>query len=155
MSKIARMRRNQVVKAAVAATAAGLIPISISRAASLTWNGGGTDSNWGTVFNWSPAQAPASGDDLTFDGFGRLANVNNLSGLTINGITFASTAGAFSLSGNQITLGGDITDNVSVLTEANSLPMILSGSRNVGDHRRFPDSQRRGLGRRVWPEQDG
>src|SRR5439155_1214678 len=47
-------------------------------------------------------------------------------------ITFASTAGAFSLSGNQITLGGDITDNVSVLTEANSLPMILSSNRNVG-----------------------
>src|SRR5438067_903220 len=132
MSKIARIRRNQVVKAAVAATAAGLVPVSMSRAASLTWNGGGTDSNWSTVFNWSPAQAPVSGDSLTFDGFGRLTNTNDVSGLTLSGVTFAPTAGAFSVGGLGVTLGGDIADNTGVLTEAFNVPMILNGNRNVG-----------------------
>ena len=69
----------------MATAAAGLIPAA-AQATALTWNGGGVDNNWSTVFNWSPAQAPVSGDSLTFDGFGRLTNSNDIAGLTINGV---------------------------------------------------------------------
>ena len=83
-------------------------------AANVTWIGGGADANWGTAGNWSATLAASS--SLFFDGSTQLTNVNNTTASTkYNGITFNSGAGAFSMSGNAIQLGGNITDNSTSL----------------------------------------
>jgi autotransporter-associated beta strand protein len=84
-------------------------------AASRIWNGGSaTDNNALTAANWTTSVAPKVGDTLVFDGSTRLAPNNDLPADTIlGGITFNSTAGAFTLSGNAITLSGNITDNAA------------------------------------------
>jgi autotransporter-associated beta strand protein len=77
-----------------------------------TWDGGGTDSNWGTADNWDDNLVPSFPVALIFGGSTRLDPVNNLAGpTTLTGLTFASGAGAFTLSGNAITLSGTITSD--------------------------------------------
>ena len=36
-------------------------------AATVTWDGGGTDSKWSTIANWSGDALPATSDDVVFD----------------------------------------------------------------------------------------
>jgi autotransporter-associated beta strand protein len=81
--------------------------------ATRTWNGGSsTDSNATSNANWTTNVAPKVGDSLVFDGNARLTPNNDLPSDTIlGGITFNAMAGSFTLSGNSITLGGNITDN--------------------------------------------
>src|SRR5580765_7763621 len=106
-------KRSALIAAAVTA---GLVQIHVASGANKTWNGGGVDNNWMTPLNWSGGVAPTASDVVVFDGFVRLNPVNDAgAGPTFGGITFAPTAGAFSLGGNSLTLGGDITDNTPVL----------------------------------------
>jgi autotransporter-associated beta strand protein len=76
------------------------------------WDGGSASgSDWSDFLNWSGV-ALASGDALIFDGNARLNNTNDTTaGTTYSNITFNSTAGAFTLNGNSITLVGGITNN--------------------------------------------
>lgn len=100
-------------------------------ASNITWNGGGGDNNWGTGLNWDTNSAPVAGDALFFDGSVRLTPSNNITADTsFGGITFNSGASAFTLSGNRITLGGNITNNSGVL-QTIGLNMILGSSRTV------------------------
>lgn len=103
--------------------------LSVSlQAQTRTWNGAGADDNWGTAANWG-GTAPAAGNSLVFGGVTRLNTLNNLTAdLNIAGITFAADAGEFVLSGNRITLGGNITQSDNSLQTIN-LNMILSGTR--------------------------
>jgi len=71
---------------------------------SSTWSGGGTDTNWSTVANWNTP--PGSIGALTFAGSTGLTNNNDLSGFAASSITFDAAAGAFTLNGNAIQLGG-------------------------------------------------
>lgn len=106
-----------------------LLPSALTQAADLTWNGGGGDNNWGTGLNWG-GTAPLAGDSLSFSGSTRLTSVNNLTADTrFAGITFNSGAGAFTLSGNRITLGGDVTNNSASL-QTLSLPLLLDAARS-------------------------
>jgi len=105
--------------------AISLIIVPSSEAAS-TWNGGSpSESNWSAASNWDTV--PTFPDDLTFDGSTRLDSSNNLSSIQVSSFTFAAGAGAFTLSGNPITLAGDIT-NSSANTQIINLDMALSGS---------------------------
>jgi autotransporter-associated beta strand protein len=70
------------------------------------WNGAGANNNWSTFGNWNAA--PSFPTILTFAGTTQLTNNNDLSSITLNGLTFDSTAGAFVLGGNDITLNGNI-----------------------------------------------
>ena len=78
-----------------------------------TWDGGGTDSFWGTKKNWSPNTTPGftTTTDLTFAGSVRTAPDMNGS-RTVNSVTFAAGAAAFSLVGanggntETLTFGG-------------------------------------------------
>ena len=80
-------------------------------AATRSWTGGGADGNWSSAANWG-GTAPVENDALAFGGSVRLANINDLATDTrLNGITFLAGAGAFSLTGNRIALGGDITND--------------------------------------------
>ena len=78
----------------------------------LVWNGASGDANWSTTANWVGGVAPVATNALTFDGNTTTTTNNDLPPNTqINGITFAPTAGAFTLSGNPLLLAGNITDN--------------------------------------------
>jgi len=111
-------------------------------AATLLWNGGGADDNWSTALNWSSV-AFTAGDSLQFGGSTRLTPVNNLAADTlIGGIQFLNntnpTISAFTLSGNRITLGGDITTDAvtggafnATITDIINLDMVLSASRTI------------------------
>lgn len=94
------------------------------------WNGGGADDNWSNGLNWG-GTAPVPGDALFFDGATRLTPVNNiLADSSFSGITFNSGAAAFTLSGNRITLGGNVTNSSSALQTIN-LDMILGSTRTI------------------------
>lgn len=96
-----------------------------------TWNGNGGNSNWMTASNWNGVIAPATGDRLVFDGSTGLINTNNLTANTLlAGITFNSTAGAFVIGGNGITLGGDLIDT-STATQTIGIGLALDTTHTV------------------------
>jgi fibronectin-binding autotransporter adhesin len=77
-------------------------------AADKTWDGEGANNFWQTAGNWDPiggGAAPVANDSLIFDGTLRLTPVNDFAAGTVFGnLTFASSADAFTLSGNSVTL---------------------------------------------------
>ena len=78
------------------------------------WNGTNIFTGiWSSGTNWVGGVAPAANNILEFGGTTRLTtNTNDIAaGTQFNGITFNNTAGAFTLSGNDIVLGGDIVNN--------------------------------------------
>jgi autotransporter-associated beta strand protein len=87
-----------------------------------TWTGGGGDSNWSTSNNWS--MVPSNGSNLIFSGTTGTSNTNN-SLASVGAITFDSTAGSFTLSGNDLTISGDITNN-SINTQIVNINLTLS-----------------------------
>src|SRR5688572_11713535 len=89
-----KQRRSLIL---AAAAMAGLA--STASAVDRTWNGGGDTNNFSNAGNWVGGVAPVANDSVTFDGFGRLTPVNNLTlDIPLNGITFSPTAGAFTVS---------------------------------------------------------
>ena len=98
---------------------------SAHSAQAATWSGAGADANWGTALNWDVAVASSFNTALAFGGSTQAANTNNLTGGTATSITFNAAAGAFVISGNSITLGGNITNSSSSLQTIN-LPMASS-----------------------------
>lgn len=106
----------------------GLFPVASARAANMTWDGG-KDTSWTTKQNWTPQAVPSANDSLIFAGTTRTSNTNNFAaGTSFSGISFSSTAGAFVLAGNALSLGGDIVNN-STNAQTISLAMALTGTR--------------------------
>ena len=114
-------------------TALGFATHSI---AGTTWDGGGADDNWGTAENWSPDGLPPVGAtvDLTFDGSVRLNSVNNYMAFDdFHSLTFAATAGAFTLSGASIDLFGKI-ENYSTVTQTIGMDLAINaGEAGTGE----------------------
>jgi autotransporter-associated beta strand protein len=92
---------------ALHAAGASVIFLSLgapATAATVTWSGGGGDSNWNTALNWG-GTAPVAADSLIFAGTTRVAAVNNITANTsFASIAFSAGASAFTLSGNSIAL---------------------------------------------------
>src|SRR3954469_11573652 len=106
--------------AAVLATAAG------ASAGIQTWNGGGENDNWTNSANWLGGTAPVAGGAPVFGSSLGLPPSNELAALTsFTGIGFSSTAGAFTLGGNAITLSGDITSDSSGQSHTINLGLVL------------------------------
>lgn len=103
------------------------------------WNGGTSGSNT----NWISNTLPVNGDSLIFDltqvGVANLSNMNDLTGLTLGGTNAISltndggTDTGFTLTGNAVTLGGNITSSGTTGTHTHtlSLGLILSGTRTL------------------------
>lgn len=106
-------------------TANNSIDLQVTAVPTGVWNGGGSpDFNWTTAANWRGT--PLTGNDsLLFMGTTGLNNTNDTGSETAQGITFASSAGAFILNGNPVTLTGGITNN-SVTTETINLGLSFS-----------------------------
>lgn len=99
-------------------------------AADRTWDGGGSDANWNTASNWG-GTAPVADDTLFWGGTAKLSNTNDLAADTsFAGITFNNDAGAFTLTGNRLSLGGDLV-NLDLDTQTINLDMILSATRTL------------------------
>jgi autotransporter-associated beta strand protein len=90
--------------------------------ANMTWTGAGSDNNWSTGANWGGTNLNP-GDTLFFDGTTRLANNNDTpAGTLYSNITFQSTAGAFVLGGNAVTLAtgsGTVANNSANIEQVN------------------------------------
>ncbi len=87
-----------------------------------TWNGGGSTINWSSSSNWDTA--PIDGSNLVFAGTTRLSDTND-SLSSAASITFASGAGAFTLSGSALSISGGVTNN-STNPQTISLNLSLS-----------------------------
>lgn len=131
--------------------------VPAARAAAYTWDGGGADNNWSTDANWSgdPAVDVATGDTLTFDGATRLTANNDLTGLVLGNtaggataaLTFAPTAGAFTLTGNAFSIGNNDGNTVLVTQSGASDQIIANNITFAGGQRdRLIDFTAAGLG---------
>lgn len=110
--------------------AAGFVmALSSAHAQLRTWTGGGTNDFWSTAANWSGTSPGATGATLIFDGNTRLGPNNDIV-TSLNGITFAASAGSFVLGGNTFILNGNITNNSGVLQTIDNA-MTLNGQRNI------------------------
>lgn len=84
------------------------------------WDGGGSSGLWSDALNWDTNATPVSPTALQFGGLLQLSSNNDLAAGTLyNGITFNAGAGAFTLTGNGINLGGNIVNNSSSLQTIN------------------------------------
>jgi fibronectin-binding autotransporter adhesin len=98
------------------------------------WTGNGTNNDWSAAGNWNNNAVPIFPIGLTFAGSTRLDSSNDLTGITVNGITFDVAAGAFVLDGNDITLSGNFGfngDPATPVTQTFNLNTTLSASEIV------------------------
>jgi autotransporter-associated beta strand protein len=106
-----------------------LVALSTPAFAQLTWSGAGGDNNWSTGANWG-GTAPSSlfNNTLTFNGTTRTTSVNNVSGLTLTGLTFNNSD--WNISGNALTLNGNLNGaagrSVTVVND-----ITVSGARTL------------------------
>ena len=110
-----------------------LFPLLISHPALAadTWDGGGDDALWSNATNWVGDVAPTLPASLIFAGSTRLAPTNDLTEATVTNLAFAAGAGAFTLRGNPMTLGGNVSVNAggSVTNDQTiDLPITLGKS---------------------------
>src|SRR3569623_81054 len=120
------IRQRKSARILVALSLSLLIPLA--QAATLTWTGGGANDNWSTAGNWGGTAMNATGDLIQFTGSTRLTPVNDFA-TSVIGITFLSGAGAFTLSGNTITLAGDVLVSTTATLETINLGLNLSATR--------------------------
>ena len=94
-------------------------------AATFTWDGGGANDYLSTGANWNPNGAPppfSPDNDLVFAGTTRLNPFVLETYWSIDGLTFDSTAGAFSIFGNPWHVGaGGIANNSSTVQTLNNI----------------------------------
>lgn len=98
------------------------------------WTGGGVNNNWSTAGNWDNNAVPVFPHALLFAGSTRLNNNNDLSGITVSGLTFDSAAGAFVLGGNDLTLNGGLGFNgnpVAPVTQTINLGLTLMANQTI------------------------
>jgi len=99
--------------------------VSGASGAERVWTGGGGDALWSNPANWTSG-TPAAGDTLVFGASAVKDVTNDLeAGTAFAGISFlAGSGGTYTLSGNALTLEGDIA-TFSGYTPEIALPLIL------------------------------
>ncbi len=94
-----------------------------------TWTGV-LGANWSTnisgVTNWS-GSVPVSGDSLVFPaGASNLTNTDDISGLSVNSVTFNGASGGYNLGGSTpLTITAGVTDSDTSGTDTMNLPLVL------------------------------
>jgi autotransporter-associated beta strand protein len=103
-------------------------------AATRTWDGGGTDSNFTTKENWSTDVAPVAGDSMIFDasstgGKTTITNDNGL-GTAFASVTFQGTGpNNFLIAGNGLIVTGGIT--VASASSPSTFSVTLNGDQTI------------------------
>ncbi|HEV2328059.1 MAG TPA: autotransporter-associated beta strand repeat-containing protein, partial [Verrucomicrobiae bacterium] len=130
MSTISRISLKPIAPRAIFCI--GLLSVAATLpagAANQIWTGGGADNFWETSANWLGGGGISPGDSLFFGGTIRNNTTNNFAtGTAFDNITFTEPAGPFSLNGNAISLGGNITNNQVVTIELMTLPIAVAGT---------------------------
>jgi autotransporter-associated beta strand protein len=99
-----------------------------------TWTGA-IDANWSTnhsgTTNWSGA-VPANGDSLVFPaGAAHLTNIDDLTGLTVDSVSFSGASGGYNLGGsNAVTLSAGLTATNTTGSNTVNLPLVLGASQS-------------------------
>ncbi|RYD82565.1 MAG: hypothetical protein EOP84_09210, partial [Verrucomicrobiaceae bacterium] len=120
-----------ILKGAIAALTLSALAPDCLQAAPVNWDGGAADANWQTSANWLEDVAPLPNDILVFSGVARLNPVNDFTtGTQFDGIDFDALAGPFTLTGNGITLNGNIRSASTNLQRIN-LDLDLNANREV------------------------
>ncbi len=112
------------------ALALSLLALPAAFAADRTWDRGGNVNSWTNATNWDANTAPVAGDALFFAGSSTANNNDFAASTQFKGITFNSGASSFTLSGNAITLGGNIANDSST-SQTISLTTILTNNISV------------------------
>ena len=114
-----------------------LLGLSV-RAETLVWTGAGSTDNFSDAANWEPAQQPASGDSLTFQGETRTSPVNDLDPDTVTFATilFANDGStgktaSFTLSGNPLKVSTSIVGVQPSIALTETLNLEIIGTSNV------------------------
>lgn len=128
--------RRSSLSIAVAAVLAGGFSVTAD-AATVTWTGGGSNSNWSTSANWNPPPAGVSqNDSLVFNNTVKLVQVVNpifvgSTKFSVSNISFGVSAGAFTFNAaaTPVTLNvnGNIT-NASGRMQTFNTPVQASGT---------------------------
>ncbi|MEY4242842.1 MAG: hypothetical protein RLZZ245_427 [Verrucomicrobiota bacterium] len=115
------------------------LALLVNQATAITWNGlAGAPGNW-SVANWVSG-TPVAGDLLQFEGVTTTTTNNDLTadtsflGINLTNNGSVGQTSAFTLAGNQITLGGNIVTTAvtgTALTDTISLAMVLDGNRTI------------------------
>jgi autotransporter-associated beta strand protein len=92
-----------------------------------TWTGGGGNANWTTDANWADGVHPGLGAVITLAGSGGTTN-NNLDPTSnyLSGLSFAASAGSFTVTGSAIWLQGSLS-NLGPSVQTLATPLVLDG----------------------------
>jgi hypothetical protein len=128
------------VRAARAAASAAVFAVIAALAAApaaadvVTWSGtSGVNGNWGLASNWAGGVGPATGggatDSLVFAGALQRMTNNNRTAANSQyiGISFAAGAGAFTHSGNALTIGSGGLTNGSIRLQTFNTAITVRG----------------------------
>ncbi len=126
--------KNRLLMLASLASAALLAPKGAS-AALITWNNGGTDGDWGTASNWTPATVPglAGGnlvDTAEIDNAGT-ANISTGETFTPFAINIGNNAGggfgALNMSGGSLSANGATSPSIVIANNGSQGEFDLTG----------------------------
>lgn len=105
------------------------------------WDGGAGSGLWNNALNWDSDTLPNFSSAISFAGVTQTATINDLAAdTTIGGINFTNSIAdqSFTLSGNRITLGGNIVTTVltggvasATILDTINMDIILSGTRTI------------------------
>ena len=107
-------------------SSAALFALGALTQAGQIWDGGGANGLWSNSLNWDADTAPSFATPLQFGGLLQLTASNDATA-SVAGLTFNAGAGAFTLSGNALTLTGGIT-NSSASTQTVSFTALTLGA---------------------------
>jgi len=102
--------------------------LGVPGATTYTWSPSAASGAWNTAANWVEGAVPVSPAILIFGASATATLTNDLpAGLQIARMTFNPDAAAYTIAGNAIALGNDITNNATT-TQTLSGPATLTGS---------------------------
>ena len=134
-------RKPSPILSVICYSALSSLLVTGAHATTFTWDGGGNDNLWKTPANWNSDTAPDSDGTaaLSFAGATRTNTLNDFDANTLfSGMTFANATASglagFTLAGNRVVLGGNITTVQSTsgsLNDTIALNLLLNASRTV------------------------
>lgn len=118
-------------------------PTAFAAGQTCTWTGGGADTNFSTVANWTNCNgaAPTNDDALVFDASSLSADVtpnNDINGLSVTNITFSGSSSNYynyAIDGSAITVTGAISNTATYGSDSKEMsivaPVVLGGDVSV------------------------
>lgn len=110
--------------------------LGVPGATTASWSAAAISGVWSTAANWDSAIIPASPAILNFSSSDTAVLTNDITGLQLARVTFKPGANAYTIGGNAVSLGNDITNssaNSQTLNTGITLNNILTIHADSGD----------------------